>query len=210
MLLDRKKEWLDKIWLEIHTLLASDAYSRLWLKAQEAAGIPYGPIARTIISQYVSYQLAAIRRICDRRKQDDVISLPKLLDMIKGDKPDAENGIDSLMARLKEATDPLYALATQYVSHNADPLTTKNWKAWSLTSAQLTATHKAMCKVALAIERDLLQLTFRTHLIPVYQGDVLDEVRRYVPEDHLDELRQFWHEHNDSVNGWARLRWSNA
>jgi hypothetical protein len=64
---DRKAVWLNRIWQEIHTLLGSDTYFRLWLKAQETAQIPYGPIGQTIISNYASYQLAAIRRLAEIR-----------------------------------------------------------------------------------------------------------------------------------------------
>ena len=202
---DRKHVWLTKIWQEIHTLLGCDAYFRLWLKAQEAAQIPYGPIGQTVINNYASYQLAAIRRLCDRRRQDDVISLPKLLELIKREQPYRAAVIDSLLNRLKTESDHLYALATQYVAHNADPATTKNWKTWSLTSAQLTSTHKAICEIAIIIERDLLLITQRTHLIAVYQGDVLAEIRPYAPQGQLPALRKFWDEHHDSVNRWLRI-----
>ena len=201
---DRKAAWLKKIWQEIHTLLATDAYFRLWLKAQEAAQIPYGPIAQTIINNYASYQLAAIRRLCDRRRQDDVISLPKLLELIKHERPYRAAVINSLLNRLKTEAEHLYTLATQYVAHNADPATTRNWKTWNLTSAQLTSTHKAISEVAIIIERDLLLITQRTHLIAVYQGDLLAEIRPYVPKEQLLGLRQFWNEHNESVNSWLQ------
>ncbi|HEX2715762.1 MAG TPA: hypothetical protein VHM88_26565 [Candidatus Acidoferrales bacterium] len=202
---DRKAVWLNKIWQEVQTLLGSDAYFRLWLKAQEAAQIPYGPIGQTIISNYASYQLAAIRRLCDRRRQDDVISLPKLLELIRQEQPYRATVVDSLLDRLKTEAEHLYTLATQYVAHNADPATTKNWKTWNLTSAQIASTHKAICEVAIIIERDLLLITQRTHLIAVYQGDVLAEIRPYVPQGEVSALRQFWDEHNDAVNSWLRI-----
>jgi hypothetical protein len=202
---DRKAVWLNRIWQEIHTLLGSDAYFRLWLKAQEAAQIPYGPIGQTIISNYASYQLAAIRRLCDRRRPDDVISLPKLLEVIKEEQPYRAAVIDSLLNRLKNEAEHLYTLATQYVAHNADPATTKNWKTWNLTSAQIASTHKAVSEVAIIIERDLLLVTQRTHLIAVYQGDVLADIRPYVPQGQLLALRQFWDEHNESVNSWLQV-----
>ena len=75
---------------------------------------------------------------------------------------------------------------------------------WSLTSAQLTSTHKASCEIAIIIERDLLLITQRTHLIAVYQGDVLAEIRPYTRQGKLPALRKFCDEH-DSVNGWLRI-----
>jgi len=113
--------------------------------------------------------------------------------------------IASLLERLKTEAEHLYTLATQYVAHNADPVTTRNWKTWNLTSAQIISTHKAICEVAIIIERDLLLITQRTHLIAVYQGDVLAEVRPYVPQGQLPALRQFWDDHNDSVNSWLQV-----
>ncbi|MGH6841152.1 MAG: hypothetical protein ACREDV_03540, partial [Methylocella sp.] len=80
---EQKKRWLDEeIWPEIQAMMHNDAYFQLWRKAQEFASIPRGPIAQMVINGYVTYQLAAIRRLCDRRCQDDVISLPKVLKLI--------------------------------------------------------------------------------------------------------------------------------
>jgi hypothetical protein len=91
------------------------------------------------------------------------------------------------------------------VAHNADPTTTKNWKTWNLTSAQIASTHKAISEAAIIIERDLLLVTQRTHLIAVYQGDVLVEIRPFVPQGQLLALRQFWDEHSESVNSWLQV-----
>lgn len=63
---DQKQLWLHEIWRDIHAMMHSDGYFKLWLNAQEIAPIPYGPIAQTIINGYTTFQLAAVRRICDR------------------------------------------------------------------------------------------------------------------------------------------------
>jgi hypothetical protein len=202
---DQKTIWLGTIWREVHALMHADGYFRLWVKAQEAAKIPYGPISQTIINGYATYQLAAIRRICDRRKADDVVSLPKILELIKQEQPHRQTVIDSLLTRLKTECDELYNLATQYVAHNADPQTTRNWKAWGLTSDKITMAQKAICEVFIIIERDLLSVTQRGCLIAVYQGDYLAEVRPLVPEDQLEGLREFWHAHNKSINQWVQV-----
>ncbi len=203
---DQKRHWLDEeIWPEIHAMMHSDGYFRLWLKAQEIAKIPYGPIAQTIINGYATFQLAAVRRICDRRAQDDVISLPKLLELIKQQQPYRAAVIDSLLLRLKTEWDALYKLATQYIAHNADPQKTRDWKAWGLTSAQIMTAQKAICEVFIIIERDLLAITQRACLIAVYQGDYLEEIRPWVPKDELGTLREFWHDHNKQVNQWVQV-----
>jgi hypothetical protein len=69
----------------------------------------------------------------------------------------------------------------------------------------VTSTHKAICEIAIIIERDLLLITQRTHLIAVYQGDALAEIRSYAPQGQLPALRKFWDEHHDAVNGWLRI-----
>jgi len=198
---DKKTQWLNAILNDVHALMGSDAYFRLWVKAQEAANTPHGPISQVIISNYVSFQLAGIRRLCDTRR--DVIALPKLLNRIKRDQPYRATAIGHLLSRLDTECGELCRLATLYIAHSADPDMAKNWKAWKLTSAQLTTTHKAICEVAIIIERDLLQITQRTSLIRVFQGDYLAEVKSYVPEDQLPALREFWHAHNDMVNKWV-------
>jgi hypothetical protein len=43
-------------------MMHGDAYFRLWLKVNEIAATPYGPIGQTIVNGYVTYQLVAIRR----------------------------------------------------------------------------------------------------------------------------------------------------
>jgi hypothetical protein len=109
------------------------------------------------------------------------------------------------LARLKTECDELYKLATQYIAHNADPLKTRDWKAWRLTAAKITMAHKAICEVFIIIERDLLAITQRACLIAVYQGDYLEEVRPWVPKEQLSTLREFWHDHNKQVNQWVQV-----
>ena len=65
--------------------------------------------------------------------QDDVISLPKMLELLKHEKPYRAAIIDGLLSQLRTECNELYTLVTQYIAHNADPQTTRNWKAWGLT-----------------------------------------------------------------------------
>jgi hypothetical protein len=205
---DQKVVWLDeKIWPEIIAMMHGDAYFRLWLKAQELAQMPCGPIAQTIITGYATSQLAAIRRLADQSA--DAISLPKLLQRIGRDHRELKASADALEARLKEECRETCALATQYIAHNGNPARS-SWLAWSLTSDKIVQAQKAICDVAVAVERDLLALRHRTHLIPVPQFDQLAEVRGLVSASALPALRTFWDAHNAEVNGWLRLSWVDA
>jgi hypothetical protein len=67
------------------------------------------------------------------------------------------------------------------------------------------ATQKTICEVSIIIERDLLLITQRAYLVPVWQGDYLAEVRSFVPADQLDSLREFWHAHNAAINKWVQV-----
>jgi hypothetical protein len=200
---DQKKLWLDQeIWPEIHAMMHNDGYFRLWLKAHDAAGTPYGPIAQMVINGYATYQVAAVRRLCDRSK--NVISLPKLLNLIRNEQPCRRAVVASLTSRIEKECEELYTLATQYIAHNGNPAA-PDWRQWNLTSAKITVAQKAICEVAIIIERDLLALTQRTHLIPVPQFDYLAEVKALVPNDKQNSLRDFWHAHNDSINTWVHV-----
>jgi hypothetical protein len=195
--------WLhEEIWPEIHAMMHNDGYFKLWLKAQEISEAPHGPIAQMVINGYATYQLAAIRRLCDRRKQADVISLPKILQAIGEEYPYKKATVDSLATRLKTECDALYTLATQYVAHNGVPAA-PNWRAWDLTSDGIMRAQKSICEVAIIIERDLLSVTQRTHIIPVPQFDYLNELKSSLPSDKLKVLREFWHTHNNFINSWV-------
>jgi hypothetical protein len=36
-------------------------------------------------------------------------------------------------------------------------------------------------------------------------GDYLEEIRRWVPNNELGTLREFWHDHNKRVNQWVHV-----
>lgn len=200
---DKARLWLDKeIWPEIQAMLSSDAYFRLLLKAHEFAQTPYGPIAQMIVNGYATYQIAAVRRLCDKSK--GVVSLPKLLEMIEKNRPDMKRSVSALRSRLERECAELYALATQYIAHNGNP-NSPNGREWNLTSDKIVAAQKAICEVTIIIERDLLAVTYRPILLPVFQSDYLAEVKAFVPADKLDELRNFWHAHNDGINAWTQV-----
>lgn len=203
--LDRKVEWFKKeIWPEIEAMMHHDAYFKVWLKAMEFAGVPYGPIAQTIVNGYITYQLAAIRRICDRRTRDDIIALPKLLRLIAEDLPQTKSIADQLIAQLKGDCGELYQLATKYIAHNADPAD-PNRQAWMVTSDKVAHAQQAICEVGIQIERDLLSLAHRVAIVPVPQFDNLAEVKAFVPAGRLNDLQDFWHDYNTRINTWAQV-----
>jgi hypothetical protein len=201
---EKEQLWLtDHIWPEIHAMMHNDAYFRLWLPAQELARKPYGPIAQTMINGYATYQLAAIRRMCDGRA--DSISLLKLLNLISKEQPQQKIIVTALSDRLKTECEELSGLASQYVAHHGNPAR-RDGRDWSSSSSdQMRKAQNAICTTAIVIERDLLRITQRTNIIPVPQFDSLAEVRELVPEDKLALLREFWDEHNKEVNGWANV-----
>ena len=140
--------------------------------------------------------------MCDRRA--DSISLPKLLNLISKEQPQRKSIVRDLAARLNTECEELSGLASQYVAHHGNPAR-RDWRDWSLTSNQMTRAQNAICTTAIVIERDLLGITQRTHIIPVPQFDGLAEVRALVPEEMLTVLREFWDEHNKDVNGWVKV-----
>jgi hypothetical protein len=64
---------------------------------------------------------------------------------------------------------------------------------------------RAICKAAITLERDILQICNRIEIIPVYQGDPLEDLRLWVPDEFIEKLYQFWHSHIREVNSWKRL-----
>jgi hypothetical protein len=199
---DQMKHWLDhELWPEIHAMMQNDAYFRLWLKAQELAGKPFGPIAQMVVNGYATSQLSVIRRMCDRTK--GVISLRKLLELIRKQHPRKRAAVDHLLNRLGTECEELCGLASSHVAHNANP-SSRTWQAWQLTSSKIEAAQKAICEVAIIVERDLLAIAQRAYLVPVPQFDFVAELRDVVPAQKIGELHDFWHAHNASINRWTQ------
>jgi hypothetical protein len=124
--------------------------------------------------------------------------------MVGRERPHQKPAADALAARLEQECAELSRLATQYVAHNGNPAV-PNRQSWGVTLEKITQAHKAICEVAVIIERDLLAIRQRVHLVPVLQDDYLAEVKSFVPADKLPALRNFRHAHNDSINGWVHL-----
>jgi len=71
-----------------------------------------------------------------------------------------------------------------------------------LQTGHLFEAHKAICVVAITLDRDLLHRKNYVKIIPAPQFDIMQEFRCWVSDTDVKELWKFWHDHNDSVNAW--------
>lgn len=182
-------ESLDRhIWPQIQTMMTHDAYFKLMVRVRELTGELNGPLAGLIEDGYVTSQTIAIRRLCDHRK--DVISLRRLLE-----------GENDLLQKL-DSCKHVCGLVNEYVAHTANPLLPRNASDWNLNVGHLTEAQKAICEVAVIFDRDRLGRKCYVALIPVPQFDLMEEFKNWVPEASIEQLWEFWHEHNQTVNAW--------
>lgn len=193
-------EWLDDlIWPQIQKMMLDDAYFKLMGRARELTGEFNGPIAGLIVVGYVTSQTIAIRRLCDGGR--NVISLRRVLVEAKGRCLIPADQIDQLSAKLASC-DHICDLVNNYVAHTVNPLRRPKVTEWDLQAEHLTTAQKAICEVAITIDRDILQRKNFVKIIPVPQSDIMKEFRPWVSEAGVKELFSFWHSHNDAVNAW--------
>ena len=114
--------------------------------------------------------------------------------------------IDALLSHLERECEELNQTTNQHIAHNADPTKQRDWQAWNIPTAKIKAAQKAICELAIIIERDLLAITHRVRLIPVPQYDNLFELAPTLTADQLDTLREFWRDHTRRVDQWAYCR----
>ncbi|MGH8414373.1 MAG: hypothetical protein ACRESX_06570 [Gammaproteobacteria bacterium] len=198
MNIDHISNWLDQhIWPQIQTMMLRDAYFKLMGYAHKLTGEFNGPIGELIQAGYVTMQTVTIRRLCDGRR--DVISLRRALMKAK------EGGYqtDEFLSRL-DSCDNIRDLVNDHVAHTANPDRKQNINDWNLQALQLTEAQKAICEVAVKLDRDLLQRRICVALIPVPQLDIMQDFRSWVPDAKIGELYTFWHSHNKAVNAWTR------
>jgi hypothetical protein len=190
-------EWLEQhIWPQIQAMLLNDAYFKLMGHARELTEEFNGPIAGIIVNGYVTYQMVAIRRLCDNGR--NVISLRRLLV-----ESDSNNQVDYLSKKL-DSCEHICGLVNNYVAHTANPLRNKNnFPDWNLQVGHLIEAQKAICEVAIILDRDLLQRQNLVQLIPVHQdGELMQDFRNWVSESTIEKLWVFWHAHRNEVNSW--------
>jgi hypothetical protein len=198
--------WLEgHVWPQIHDMMLNDAYFKLMGRARELTGQFNGPIASLIESGYVTSQVVAIRRLCDGRK--DVISLRRVLLECKVKRLALTTTIDNLLDRLDHCGD-VCVLVNDHVAHTANPLRRPQASKWKLQVGQLADAQRAICEVAIMLDRDLLKRKSLVNVVRVPQFDIMEEFRCWVPEEAIKDLWDFWHAHSRSVNAWistARL-----
>lgn len=191
-------DWLDKeIWPQVGTMMLHDAYFKLFGRAREITGQFNGGIASLIEIGYIMSQTVAIRRLCDGRR--DVISLRRLL--IEAASSDRQL-IQPLLGQLDQC-DHIVDLVNNYVAHTANANGGRVVARWNLQVGHLTEAQKAICEVALKFDRDVLRRKNRVKIIPVVQGNIMEDFKSWVPHDDIQKLFEFWHTHNDTVNAWC-------
>jgi hypothetical protein len=197
---DFLSEWLDRhIWPQVQTMMLNDAYFKLMGRARALTGEFNGPIAGLIEVGYVTSQTLSIRRLCDGGR--DVISIRRSLLEARSKNLAPADRIRQLSDRL-DSCDHVCELVNNYIAHTANPLRRPNLSDWNLQVRHLTEAQKAICEVAVTLDRDLLRRKNYVKLIPVPQFDIMQEFRRWVPDTAIKELWEFWHNHNDEVNAW--------
>lgn len=193
-------DWLDQyIWPQIHNMMLNDAYFKLMGCARELTGEFSGPIANLIEVGYVTSQTLAIRRFCDGRR--DVISLRRLLVEAKANGLVPAVHIDHILPKL-DCCEHICRIVNDYLAHTANRLRKPNVSDWNLQLGHLTGAQKAICEVAVTIDRDFLRRRNNVRIIPVPQFDIMQEFRPWVAADGIKKLLEFWRAHNDTVNGW--------
>jgi hypothetical protein len=167
--------------------------------ARKLTGKLNGPIAQLIQDGYLTSQVVAIRRLCDKRK--DAISLPRALVEIKSQKPALDIRVEQLLRRL-DSCEHVCELVNHHIAHTANPARQPNVQEWNLGMKDLVDAQKAICKVAITLDRHLLQRNGPSNLIPVPQFDIMEDLRVWVPDDLIDQLWKFWHAHTRDVDAW--------
>jgi hypothetical protein len=187
------------VWPEIEAMMSNDAHFRLVLHARHLTKEFSGPTAKLLQDGFLTFQMTAIRRLCDKR--GDVFSLQGALLESEKERPALKPQIDTLLNSL-DVCDHVCEQVNKHIAHTANPEKTRTFIEWSMGMKHLEDAQKAICKAAIALERDILQICIRAEIIPVYQGDLLEDLRLWVPEKFSNELYHFWHNHIREVNSW--------
>ena len=90
-----------------------------------------------------------------------------------------------------------------HVVHTANPLRRPDAVEWNLQVGQLVEAQKAICEVAVKVDRDVLRRKNYVKIIPVPQFNIMQEFKSWVSDDEIKKLWEFWHTHNDAVNAWC-------
>ncbi|HXF94051.1 MAG TPA: hypothetical protein VNK46_14955 [Nitrospiraceae bacterium] len=196
-------EWLDRhIWPQIQTMMFHDSFFKLFSYARELTREFSGPIGWLMEVGYVTTQAAAIRRLCDPRK--DVISLRRLLEELKllvRLQSKSNFQVEELSGKLRRC-DYVCRMANNYIFHTADPRRRPNLSEWKLLVDHLTEAQKAICEVAVTLDRDLLKRRNYVEIIPVPQYNFTEEFESWVGASNIQKLRDYFHSYRRKIKAW--------
>jgi hypothetical protein len=192
MLTIAAEQWLDEqIWPQIQSLMLNDAYFRLVKYVFEISQKYIDPIGNLVVNGYVTFQMIGIRRLCDNKR--DVISLRRLV--IDSTLPNKQ----ALLKKL-DACDEVCDRASDHIAHTGNPVRRLKITDWNLRDDDLTNAHKAICEVAITLDRTRANPKGYVKIIPVVQ--TLDMREFNLSEADTKKLWEFWHAHNGAVNAW--------
>jgi hypothetical protein len=163
------------VWPQIEAMMLNDAHFRLVLKARRLTKKFNGPTTKLLQDGYLTLQMVTIRRLCDQ--DPDVYSLWGALKQSAKENPTLKPQIDQLLDTLK-GCDHVCKQVNKHVAHTVDPARSQAFVVWDMGMKHLEDAQRAICKAAFTLERDILQICNRVEIIPVYQGDVLKDLRR--------------------------------
>jgi hypothetical protein len=161
MLTATQDKWLDEvIWPQIHSLMLNDAYFKLVKHVCELSKKYIEPIGFLVVNGYITFQMIAIRRLCDNTR--DTISLRRLL---------VESALPNKQVLLKKLDDckEVCDRASDHIAHTGNPLRRPNLTDWNLKDDDLTNAQKAICEVAIALDRVRAKPRGYVKIIPVVQ-----------------------------------------
>ena len=194
--------WMNKIWEQIWSMMFNDAYFRVFEQARQITGQFNGTFTAVIHDSYLTFQMVAIRRLCDGRT--DVISLRRALLETKERLPAMASQVDDLLLKVEERCDHVRRQVNHHIAHTANPDRTPDLAVWNMQMRDLTKAHEAICKAATILDRDVLRRQTFTNIIPVPQGDIMQDFRLWVPNERIQRLYRFWHDHVRRVDDWGK------
>jgi hypothetical protein len=147
---------LHQVWPEIEAMMFNDAHFRLVLEARRLTKKFNGPTAKLLQDGYLTSQMVTIRRLCDKRR--DVYSLSGALIESEKERPNLKPEIDQLLESLNGCVH-VCEQVNKHVAHTANPAKSRNFVEWDMGMNHLEDAQRAICRAAITLERDILQVT---------------------------------------------------
>ncbi len=184
----------EHIWPQIRTMLFHDCLFTLWARARELASLPSsGPVAWFVMVGHFAFQAMVIRGLRDTLRQ--------LLAEVASQHPVSRSQCDVLGAKLA-ACDRVCDMATNLVAHTPDPQQRQGPEAGEVRRAELTVAHRAICEVAVRLDRDILRRKNPVEIMPVPQYSLEDAFRPWLPAPVLPRLWGLYEECRRQVNAY--------